>query len=437
MEANAAHPPPREEARYRTLVEGSIQGILIHRAFRPLFVNQALATMFGYEHPNDVLQLESIRLLIAPEIQTPHQLRAHARMQGMPAFTQYEFQGVARDESRRWFDNIVTVVEWERTPAIQVTLVDITTRKELEAAQHRLETHLRQMHKLTTLGIFAGGLAHDFNNFLGAMMGHLEFLSLITPPGSEGRLHVHEALEAGKHAKELVQRLAAWSQHFQNIRSPLDLLPLIEKVRTLLQPAWPATVTFHQTVEQQVYPVLANVVHMQQMLMNLYTNAVEAMGPRGGELEVRLAAIEHDGRDRTIPPELALGAYVRLCVRDTGPGMAPPIRDRIFEPFFTTKSEQGGTGLGLVLVQSIVSYYGGTITVESTPKQGTAFTLYLPHASGSPETSAAPGSALAGNAVSAPPGMASGPHPFHCPSTPPILTSMSASKSDPNHHPLC
>ncbi len=341
MPSHDPRPSSSDESRYRALLEGSIQGILIHRDFRPLFVNQAFATMFGYTHPEEVLQLDSLLVLIAPEMQLQLQRYVEARQRGDAAPMAYEFEGIHRDGSRRWFDNRVMVVAWEDEPAIQLTLIDITARKQMEAEHHRMEEHMHKMQRLTSLGTFAAGLAHDFNNFLAIILAHLEILMMLSPPEYEGWPNLYAILEAGQRAKELLQRLATLRDQHIEERGLVDLPPLIENLRTMLQPSLPNAVTLHTVIEPQVSAIMANATQIQQVLVNLCTNAAQAM-QEGGTVEVHLSGIEHHGSDPAMPPELAPGTYVCLRVSDSGPGIAPHLRERIFEPFFTTKSEQGG-----------------------------------------------------------------------------------------------
>ena len=164
---------------------------------------------------------------------------------------------------------------------------------------------------------------------------------------------------------------------------------MVEEALALLRAALPSTLVIRPIIDRHAGTVLVDPTQMQQVLINLCTNAAHAMREAGGAIEVRLEPIEIALDALAIPPELKAGAYVRLTVQDTGHGMEPEILERIFEPFFTTKSMGEGTGMGLAVVHGIIANHGGAITVESTPGQGSTFAVYLPR-SDSPSTAALP-----------------------------------------------
>jgi CheY-like chemotaxis protein len=237
---------------------------------------------------------------------------------------------------------------------------------------------------MQALGTLVGGVAHDFNNILGAVLGYAELTLNNVSRESMAWNYLKQILVAGERARHLVQQMLTFSRQAKQERQPLQLHLLLKEVLELLRAVFPATITLRQEVDLHTSTVLADPTQMQQVLMNLCTNAAHAMRQSGGVLEVRLDAVAFVAESALPHPELRPGPYIRLTVRDTGHGMAPEVLERIFEPFFTTKDVGEGTGLGLAVVHGIISEHGGAITVESTPGQGTTFVIYLPHSASPP-----------------------------------------------------
>ena len=245
-------------------------------------------------------------------------------------------------------------------------------------AQVQLEEQLRQVHHLQALGTLAGGIAHDFNNVLAAIVGYTELAALDLPPSSPPHTALHHALTAAQRAKDLVQQILVFSRQQPAGRAPLALASLLQEAVTFLRASLPATIELHLQLADTTGPVLADATQIHQVVMNLCTNAGYAMRETGGRLELHLDGIEVDAAVAATHPDLTPGPYVRVTVRDTGPGMAPEVLARIFEPYFTTKAVGEGSGMGLAVVHGIVASYGGAVTVQSAPGQGTTCTVYLP-----------------------------------------------------------
>ena len=257
---------------------------------------------------------------------------------------------------------------------------DMTERK-------RLETQLRQAQKMQAIGTLTGGIAHDFNNILSAILGYAELALDEVEQGSAVWHDLQGTLTAGRRAKDLVRQILAFSRQTERARTSIYLHLLVEEALALLRAALPSTITIRPVIDRNAGAVLADPTQMQQVLINLCTNAAHAMRETGGVLEVRLEPIELALDAPTISPDLKAGAYARLTVQDTGHGMAPTILERIFEPFFTTKGMGEGTGMGLAVAHGIIAHHEGAITVESIPGQGSTFAVYLPR-SDSPGTAA-------------------------------------------------
>jgi len=244
--------------------------------------------------------------------------------------------------------------------------------------QRVLEEQLREAQKMEAIGTLAGGIAHDFNNILAAMIGFTELAQGELSPHSSTWQSLQEVLTAGQRAKELIQQILIFSRHHEPQRQPLHLHLLVEETLRLLRAALPSTIAIRSCLTTTSGTVLANATQLQQVLMNLASNAAYAMRTTTGVLEVHLDEVDITPDHATVPPTLPPGPYLCLTVRDTGTGMPPEVMKRLFEPFFTTKGPGEGSGLGLAVTYGIVTSHGGTITVASTPGQGTTFAIYLP-----------------------------------------------------------
>ena len=503
----------QSEQRFRQLVEGSIQGIMIHCDGAPVFANQAYADIYGYDTPEAILRVNNIfQEIIAPEDQARLELYYQARLRGEPAPTRYTCRGVRRDGSTIWVENSVNAVTWRGKTAIQctvvdiserqrteaalraseelnrgiveampggivhvspkgqlvhanaeaqrvlglaydeltqrfvadfasqtiwengspcdvedypvtqclatdrpqsartigvrrpdgavawavftaiplrddatgenrgavVTFLDITERKQIEEERQRLEAQLRQMQKMDAVGTLAGGIAHEFNNMLTAILGFAQLARTRASETSPVSQYLQAVETAGQRAQSLVQQLLTFSRPSTRERQSIAIGPVIQEALELLRATLPTTIDIRQQLASASGMVLADATQIYQVLMNLGANAEYAMRATGGILEISLDDIEIDETAAALQSNLRPGSYVRLRVRDTGVGMSEDVVERIFEPFYTTKDIGEGTGMGLAVVHGIVESHGGVMTVDSTPGAGSAFSLYLP-----------------------------------------------------------
>jgi PAS domain S-box-containing protein len=247
---------------------------------------------------------------------------------------------------------------------------DITERRRLEAS-------LLQAQKLEAMGTLAGGVAHDFNNILGAVLGYGELAQNAVPSNSAVRRYVDSMVTAGQRAKSLVERILAFSRSGVGPRVPVHVQSVVAEALTLLSASLPDNIQLEQTLAADDAAVNGDSTQIHQVVLNLCTNAAQAM-KSGGTLDVRLDVVTCSAPRTVITGVLPPGTYVRLCVQDTGSGIEPHLRDRIFDPFFTTKGVGVGTGLGLSLVHGIVTDLGGGVDMTSELGRGTTFSVYLP-----------------------------------------------------------
>jgi two-component system, cell cycle sensor histidine kinase and response regulator CckA len=262
------------------------------------------------------------------------------------------------------------------------TFVDITALRQVQQQQRTLEQQLAQSQKMEALGTLAGGVAHDFNNILAAILGNADLARQDLDPASAVRQSLHEISSAARRGRELVRQILAFSRQQPLARAPVCPATIVEETCSLLRTAVAPNVQLVRSAAPGGPAILADATRLGQVLLNLGTNAVHALGGRGGQVAFHVDSVGVE--DPALPQELAatcrqsgLGA-VRIEVSDNGCGMDDATRARIFEPFFTTKGVGQGTGLGLPMVLGIVEAHGGAIAVHSRPGEGTTFTLYFP-----------------------------------------------------------
>jgi PAS domain S-box-containing protein len=256
------------------------------------------------------------------------------------------------------------------------SMEDITDRKSAEAQRERLEGQLRQAQKLEAIGTLAGGIAHDFNNILAAILGYGEMAQRDAAEGTALRRHIDAALSAGMRAKSLVERILAFSRSGMAERVPVHVASVVGEALDVVAASLPAGVVLERRIDAGDAAIMGDPTQVHQVVMNLCANAVQAIKDQG-TLTVTLE-LAGQGGARCATSVLAETNHVRLCVADTGAGIAPQVLERIFDPFFTTKEVGVGTGLGLSLVHGIVTDLGGGIEVESRVGEGSTFTVYLP-----------------------------------------------------------
>ncbi|MBU1167997.1 MAG: response regulator [Proteobacteria bacterium] len=254
---------------------------------------------------------------------------------------------------------------------------EIQERIQAEEEKEDLELQLRQAHKMEAIGTLAGGVAHDFNNILAAIMGYSEMAMEDIPEWNPARYAIKEVLNASHRAKDLVKQILAYSRKTQQGRKPVSLNGLVEDALKMLRASIPTTIVIHQEMKGE-HIVLADPTQIHQVIINLCTNGAQAMDSNGGTLTLGLCEVELDEDDLAQEKGLNPGSYAALSVKDQGEGIDQAIISRIFDPYFTTKAVGKGSGMGLSVVHGIVKSHEGLIRVESTKNKGTAFTVYLP-----------------------------------------------------------
>lgn len=258
--------------------------------------------------------------------------------------------------------NLINLVEIER---------DVTHERQLE-------NQLRQAQKMEAIGTLAGGIAHDFNNILTAILGYTEISLHKEPMNTVLKNNLEQVHKAGIRAKDLVNQILTFSRQKEKEVKPIQPAVIVKEVLKLLRASLPSTIEIRQNLPNGNEWILADPTQFHQIIMNLCTNAAQAMTPQGGLLEVGLEEIPSATQEGNSPLEPGLEAFLKLTVKDTGRGIDPSLKEKIFDPFFTTKGVGEGTGLGLSVVHGIVNNLGGRIWVDSEPGEGSSFQVLFP-----------------------------------------------------------
>ena len=267
----------------------------------------------------------------------------------------------------------------EQAEALEALTLQVAAMAPSESEGELWHERLLHFQRLHTLGVLAGGIAHEFNNILAAMLGFTEITWPLVPPDSPAQHNLQEVYSAGQRARGVIRQTLNYSRSTSAVTEPLPYAPLVKDILGLLRVSLSKTIDIHEAIADDAGDVLADPAGLHQILMNLCINAAHALG-NSGRIEVVVEPCQADDALLAQHPQLQPGDYIRLCVQDDGHGMAPEVLDRIFEPFFSTKTTAQGAGLGLSIVNRLVSAYGGAIAVQSAPDAGAVFTVYLPRA---------------------------------------------------------
>ena len=360
------------EALFRGLVEALPVALLVEGdEAEPSYHNGRLTSLLGAV--DRALGVDAWWSRLGVSAAQRAELRGDDAVEGAPARAPVTADLMGADGTTRHVELHVASVGNRHITAI----VDLTDRA-------RLEGELRQAHKLEALGTLAGGVAHDFNNILGAVIGNLDLSRRALPAGHEASAYLSDAESASKRAAEMVKQILTFSRQQDQERSVLTLGAVFREAVSHLRALAKANVTVQLAEGQEVPHVLGDSTQLHQVLMNLGTNALHAMRAKGGTLTLALESVEVTSDLVRRHPELREGRYARITVGDTGVGMSAETLERAFEPFFTTKQPGQGTGLGLAVVHGVVRAHDGAIISRSAPGEGTWFAVYLPGTMGTP-----------------------------------------------------
>jgi CheY-like chemotaxis protein len=242
-----------------------------------------------------------------------------------------------------------------------------------------MEQQLLRASKLEAIGTLAGGIAHDFNNILMAIMGYGQMALEDTPRSSSVHGDLKQILRAGRRAAELTKQILLFSRQGAGEMAPYKLQGIVKEVVKLIRSTIPATIEIVTDVDMESRAALLDPTQIHQVLMNILTNARQAIGPNHGKIMIHLQEVDwNTSLLSTDGQPLKKCSYLELIIEDNGAGMSPEVQSRIFEPFFTTKAKGEGTGMGMAVCHGIIAKHKGSIAVESTVGVGTKFSIHLP-----------------------------------------------------------
>ncbi len=364
------------EERYRTLVQNV--PVAVYRTTpgakgRFLMANPAFLKMFGLESEEELG-----KITVADVYMNPGDRKAFSdKLVAEGSVSDVEVQLRKKDGSPIWASVTARVTQDEsaKNPYFDCTLMDITDRKRAEEEKEKLEAQLRQAHKVEAIGTLAGGIAHNFNNLLMAIMGNTSLMLLDTDPIDPNYERLKSIEKSVHSGSKLTQQLLGYAREGRYEIKPLNLNQLVKETSHAFAMT-KKEIRVHRELARDLLGIEADQGQIEQVLLNLYVNASDAM-PGGGDLFLKTANVT-DRDMRGMHCRVRPGKYVLLTVRDTGTGMDKETMERIFDPFFTTKGMGRGTGLGLASVYGIIKGHGGYIDVDSQRGHGTTFSIYLP-----------------------------------------------------------
>jgi PAS domain S-box-containing protein len=360
----------------RALFDNTIDGILLAdiETRKLTTMNKSMLALLGSDDPDEVLYVDDIH----PEEKLPYIHTQFARLAEGKIKLVRNIPLKRRDGSVLYVDISGTSIEINGRNYIAAVFRDMTEPRRAAIEKSELESRIHQMQKMEAIGTLAGGVAHDFNNILTAIMGLAELSIRGTKPDEPVHRHVEHILESCYRARDLVSQLLSISYKSEKKLEPMRLLPVIKDAIKLIRATLPSTVEIRTEIDSEFDYATADRTQVSQIIMNLCTNAAQSMRDMQGEIIVSVSNSFVDDKYTATHPDLKKGLYLLLKVTDNGSGIQPAIIERIFDPFFTTKERGKGTGLGLAVIHGIVKNHGGSIYVQSKPGQGTTFEVYIP-----------------------------------------------------------
>ncbi len=366
------------EELYRLLVENAGDGIFIAQEGKVLFANMRAVEMAGYERASDVVD-RSMLDFIYPEDHEMVRDRHVRRLRGEAVPGTYSLRMRRRDNQPFWTQLNTVLISWKGRPATLNFIRDIAELKKREEESALAE-------RMRSIGTLAGGIAHDFNNILMGIQGNVSLLLLHLDPASPLRERLENIERSVACGAELTSQILGFARGGKYQLLPTDVNGLI-RLGVQMFGRTRKEIVVHAHYADGLPPVEVDRGQFEQVLLNLFVNAMQAM-PGGGEIFLETGLTEVDAH-RAEAAQLTPGRYVMVTVRDTGCGIDPEVRRRIFEPFFTTKDRGHGTGLGLASAYGIIRNHGGDLQVQSEPGRGAMFSILLP-ASDRPVVPASP-----------------------------------------------
>lgn len=371
----------QSEAMFRSLLESAPDAMVItNRQGNIARVNQETERLFGYSR--EELIGKEVEILIPQLHREKHRVdrnqyfeKPHRRPMG----TSLALFGVRKNGTEFPVEVSLSPLELKDGLLVTAAIRDITERQKSEDEKRQLQNQIQHSQKLESLGILTGGIAHDFNNLLTAILGNASLASLHVLPESPAFPAVEEIEKASSRAAELIEQMLAYAGKGRFLILPINLSRIVDEMTHLLRTVVSKKATLRLEFADDLPMVSADATQLRQVIMNLITNASDALGEKSGVITIRTGVLYADQtylQSTYIYENLPAGNYVYLEVSDTGCGMDQDTLHKIFDPFFTTKFH--GRGLGLAAVLGIIRGHGGAIKIESELNRGTTFKILLP-----------------------------------------------------------
>jgi len=336
-------------------------------------VNDAFTSAFGFSR-DEAIGKSTVSMRIWDTIDDVARIKKH--LMGKGKYTNFELKFHKKTGEIFTLLLAIDIINIDDNECLLAMGHDITDKK-------NLEFQLRQAQKMEAVGTLAGGIAHDFNNILAVILGYMLLVKNEVHPESKAAIDLNEAIKASYRARDLIQRILAYSRPSEQESKPISIQQVLNESLKLLRASIPQTIEIQTDIKSNRM-IAADSTQIQQVIINLCTNAYHAMRTNGGILTVNLEDVTRKELQRKHIP-FTYDHYVKLTIQDNGVGISPSIRDRIFDPYFTTKAKGEGTGMGLAIVQGIVQSYNGIIRFDSKEGEGTVFDIYLPSLDSIPE----------------------------------------------------
>ena len=358
----------QSEERYRTILENVLMGVYqVTVEGKFLFSNEKLIEMLGYASYEELEAIDNISELYVRAEERNHLVDEVIHK----GFLVGEFEFRRKDGQSIWVKLHVRKTKSKEGEIILEGLMEDVTQI------RKMEAQLQQSQKLEAIGTLSGGIAHDFNNILSSIIGFTELSLDEVQDGTTLHNNLTEVLRAGNRARDLIKQIMTFSRKSAQERKPVQInLLIIETVR-MLRSAIPTNIEIEEHITPEMLTIDANPTQMNQVMVNLVTNASHAID-ENGIIEIGLEVVSLDESIKNSYPDLLPGRYAKIFVSDNGCGIAEENLDLIFDPYFTTKDPDRGTGLGLAGVHGIVKTHGGHISVYSEVGKGTSFNVYFP-----------------------------------------------------------
>jgi len=360
------------EERYKDILESIDDGYYeVDIAGNFTYFNDSMARILGY--PRDELMGKNNREYMDEE-NAKMIFQAFNKVYQTGISTKaLDWKLIRKDGSGCYVETVVSLIKDSDGKGVGFRGVarDVTERG-------KLEEQLRQAHKMESIGTLSGGIAHDFNNILHMIVGNAELALEDIPEQDPAHVNLEEIKAASMRAAGIIKQLLNFSRKAEQEHRPIDAVMVIKDALKFLRSTLPSTVEIRRNIATKEKIIMADPIQINQVLMNICTNASQAMEKTGGIVDVLVGDVTLDAQGIESYPDLDAGDYIKITVSDTGPGIDPGIIDRIFDPYFTTKEAGKGSGMGLAVVHGIVKSHNGAITVDSQVGKGTIFNILFP-----------------------------------------------------------